>query len=62
MGVLKFLDEYKGAIGNLFAKMKCDPSPITVKLGCSAEVTNDNVVQFIGRSENHAQLSLPLKG
>ncbi|XP_046881761.1 coiled-coil domain-containing protein 63-like [Hypomesus transpacificus] len=48
MGVLKFLDEYKGAIGNLFAKMKCDPSPITVKLGCSAEVTNDNVVQFIG--------------
>uniref|UniRef100_A0A4W5PGD8 ODAD1 central coiled coil region domain-containing protein n=1 Tax=Hucho hucho TaxID=62062 RepID=A0A4W5PGD8_9TELE len=47
--VLKFLDQHKTAISHLFDKMKCNPAPITGRLGCSAQVTDDNVTQFIGR-------------
>ncbi|CAB1315227.1 unnamed protein product, partial [Coregonus sp. 'balchen'] len=46
--VLKFLDQHKTAIAHLFDKMKCNSAPITGKLGCSAQVTDDNVTQFIG--------------
>lgn len=46
--VCKSLDQMKIAVAELFSKMKCDPSPITGKLGSSAEVTDDNVTQFIG--------------
>uniref|UniRef100_A0A673WW38 ODAD1 central coiled coil region domain-containing protein n=1 Tax=Salmo trutta TaxID=8032 RepID=A0A673WW38_SALTR len=47
--VLKFLDQHKTAIAHLFNKMKCNPTSIIGKLGCSAQVTDDNVTQFIGR-------------
>uniref|UniRef100_A0A8C8G7X0 ODAD1 central coiled coil region domain-containing protein n=1 Tax=Oncorhynchus tshawytscha TaxID=74940 RepID=A0A8C8G7X0_ONCTS len=47
--VLKFLDQHKTAIAHLFNKMKCNPASIIGKLGCSAQVTDDNVTQFIGR-------------
>ncbi|XP_064823915.1 coiled-coil domain-containing protein 63-like [Oncorhynchus masou masou] len=46
--VLKFLDQHKTAIAHLFNKMKCNPASIIGKLGCSAQVTDDNVTQFIG--------------
>lgn len=46
--VSKSLDQMKRAIADLFTKMKCDPSPITGKLGSSAQVTDDNVTLFIG--------------
>ncbi|XP_041916588.1 coiled-coil domain-containing protein 63-like [Alosa sapidissima] len=56
----KSLDQMKRAIADLFSKMKCDPSPVTDKLGSSAQVTDENVTQFIGIVEeslhNHLML------
>ncbi|KAL2100152.1 hypothetical protein ACEWY4_004546 [Coilia grayii] len=50
--VCKSLDQMKRAIAELFSKMNCDPSPITEKLGSSAQVTDDNVTCFIGIVED----------
>ncbi|XP_062411234.1 coiled-coil domain-containing protein 63-like [Sardina pilchardus] len=58
--VNKSLDQMKSAIADLFSKMKCDPSPVTAKLGSSVQVTDENVTQFIGIVEEslHSHLML----
>ncbi|CAL8337911.1 unnamed protein product [Lota lota] len=46
MDVRKALEQQKGTITNLFARMNC--APITGKFGCSTPVTDYIVTQFIG--------------
>ncbi|CAL8336291.1 unnamed protein product [Merluccius merluccius] len=57
--VREAVDQQKSTIGDLFAKLNCDPALIAKRLGCAAHITDDNVVQFIGTLEEEVLSSFP---